>query len=385
MRVCFVVTTPFVLNGFVAPTIRSLLLRGDGVTVVVNTKASPISSDLLEKVEWVNIEIVRSINIVKDVTALWKLFLRFRQDRFDIVHSVTPKAGLLGMLAAMLARTPIRIHTFTGQVWATKRGHMRVLLRCLDRLLAQCATALLVDSHSQLAFLESEKIAKHDQMHVLGSGSISGVDTTRFKPDAVAREVVRSQHGIPLDALLLLYVGRMHPEKGVIELVQAFLILSNSHPEIHLMLVGPDEGVLHKVHNIDGSLHSRIHIVGLTAQPEKYMAAADIFCLASYREGFGLSLIEAAATGLPCVASRIYGVTDAVVDGVNGLLVNVKDVKALVVAVETLAEQPWLRMQMGADARSRATKEFSQDAVVRAWLDFYQLQLLRKSSNDKHS
>ena len=355
------------------------------MTVVVNTKASPISSDLLGKVEWVDIDIARSINIVKDATALWKLFLRFRQDRFDIVHSVTPKAGLLGMLAAMLARTPIRIHTFTGQVWATKRGHMRVLLRCLDRVLAHCATALLVDSHSQLVFLESEKIAKHDQMHVLGSGSISGVETAKFKPDALARENIRSQHGIPLNALVLLYVGRMHPEKGVIELVQAFLILSNSHPEIHLMLVGPDEGVLHKVHNIDGSLHSRIHIVGLTAEPEKYMAAADIFCLTSYREGFGLSLIEAAATGLPCVASRIYGVSDAVVDGVGGLLVNVKDVKALVGALKTLAEQPLLRMQMGADARSRATKEFSQDAVVGAWLDFYQLQLLRTSSNDKHS
>ena len=385
MRVCFVVTTPFVLNAFVAPTIRSLLLRGDSVTVMVNTKASPISPDLLEKVEWVNIEIARSIDIVKDVSALWKLFLRFRQDRFDIVHSVTPKAGLLGMLAAMLARTPIRIHTFTGQVWATKRGPMRWLLRCLDRVLAQCATALLVDSHSQLVFLASEKIAKPDRMHVLGSGSISGVDTAKFKPDAIAREIVRSQHGIPLDALLLLYIGRMHSEKGVIELVQAFLILSKTHPDMHLMLVGPDEGVLHKVLNIDESLHSRIHIVGLTAQPEKYMAAADIFCLASYREGFGLSLIEAAATGLPCVASRIYGVTDAVVDGVNGLLVNVKDVKALVVAFETLAEQPLLRMQMGANARARAKKEFSQDAVVGAWLDFYQLQLLRRSSDDQHS
>lgn len=354
------------------------------MTVVVNTKASPISSDLLEKVEWVDIEIARSIDIVKDVSALWKLFLRFRQDRFDIVHSVTPKAGLLGMLAAMLARTPIRIHTFTGQVWATKRGYMRLLLRCLDRVLARCATALLVDSHSQLVFLASEKVAKSDRMHVLGSGSISGVDTAKFKPDAIARKVVRSQHSIPSDTLLLLYIGRMHPEKGVIELVQAFLILSKTHPEVHFMLVGPDEGVLHKVLNIVENLHSRIHIVGLTTVPEKYMAAADIFCLASYREGFGLSLIEAAATGLPCVASRIYGVIDAVVDGVSGLLVNVKDVKALVIAFETLAEQPLLRKQMGANARTRAEKEFSQDAVVGAWLDFYKLQLLRRSSDDQH-
>ena len=385
MRICFVITTPFVLDAFVAPTIRSLLKLGHSVAVVVNVKAKTISPDLYTNVKWIDIEIARSIDLPRDVSALVRLFFSFRRERFDIVHSVTPKAGLLAMLAAKLTGTPLRIHTFTGQVWATKRGPMRLLLRCLDRVLAYCATALLVDSHSQLVFLASERVAKFDRMHVLGSGSISGVDTAKFKPDAIAREIVRSQHGIPLDALLLLYIGRMHLEKGVIELVQAFLLLSKTHPEVHLMLVGPDEGVLHKVLNIYENLHSRIHIVGLTTQPEKYMAAADIFCLASYREGFGLSLIEAAATGLPCVASRIYGVTDAVVDGVNGLLVNVKDVKALVVALEMLVEQPLLRMQMGANARTRAEKEFSQAAVVNAWLDFYQLQLLRRSSNDQHS
>ena len=193
MRICFVITTPFVLNAFIAPTIRSLLKLGHSVAVVVNVKANHISPDLYAKVKWIDIEIARSIDLPKDVRALLRLFFSFRQERFDIVHSVTPKAGLLGMLAAMLARTPIRIHTFTGQVWATKRGPMRWLLRCLDRVLAQCATALLVDSHSQLVFLASEKIAKPDRMHVLGSGSISGVDTAKFKPDEIAREIVRSR------------------------------------------------------------------------------------------------------------------------------------------------------------------------------------------------
>lgn len=383
MRVCFVVTTPFVLNAFVAPTIRSLLQQGHSVAVVVNTRASPISRDLLGKVEWIDLEIARSIDLSKDIHALWKLFFRLRRERFDIVHSVTPKAGLLAMLAAKLTSTPIRIHTFTGQVWATKRGPMRWLLRFTDRVLAQCATVLLVDSRSQLKFLVAEKIAKPARLHVLGAGSIAGVDTTRFKPDLLARANVREHHQIPSNALVLLYIGRMHAEKGVIELVQAFLLLSKSHPATHLMLVGPDEGVLGQALHVDTNLRSRIHVVSLTDQPEKYMAAADIFCLASYREGFGLSLIEAAASELPCVASRIYGVTDAVVDGLTGLLVPVKDVDALGDALTALADQPLLRQQMGANGRARAEKDFSQDVVVGAWLNFYQRQLLaRQPAND---
>ena len=376
MRICFVLTTPFALNAFVAPAIRALLARGDKVTVVVNAGAGPIAADIVGTIEIVDLEIARPIAPLRDLSSLLALFRLFRDQRYDIVHSVTPKAGLLAMMAARLAGIPMRIHTFTGQVWATRSGMMRWLLRSLDGLLAACASALLVDSVSQRDFLVEQKVAAPGRLHVLGEGSVAGVDTARFAPQQHRRDEVRAALGVPADAVLLLYIGRMHAEKGVLELAEAFALLAPRHTGLHLLLVGPDEGALQPALALLGTYRDRAQVIGLTSEPQNYMAAADIFCLASHREGFGLSLIEAAATGLPCVASRIYGVTDAVVEDVTGLLVPVKDVDALAAALKLLADQPLLRQQMGANGRARAEKDFSQDAVVAAWLNFYQQQFL---------
>ncbi len=376
MRICFVLTTPFVLNAFVAPTIRALLARGDKVTVVVNAGAGPITAEILDTVEIVDLDITRSISPLRDLLSLFALLRLFRDQRYDIVHSLTPKAGLLAMMAAWLVGIPMRIHTFTGQVWATRSGAMRWMLRRLDWLLAACASALLVDSASQRYFLVEQMVAAPSRLHVLGAGSVAGVDTSRFAPQRRMRDEVRAALGVPVGAVLLLYMGRMHAEKGVLELAETFTLLAPSHNGLHILLVGPDEGALQPALALLGAYRDRVQVVGLTSEPENYMAAADIFCLASYREGFGLSLIEAAASGLPCVASRIYGVTDAVVDGVTGLLVPVKDVDALAAALTLLADQPLLRQQMGANGRMRAEKYFSQDALVDAWLNFYQQQFL---------
>ncbi|WP_431098425.1 glycosyltransferase family 4 protein [Polaromonas aquatica] len=377
MHVCFVLTTPFALNAFVAPAIRALLARGDRVTVVVNADSGPIAKDIYGRIEIVNLEIARAIALLHDLAALHTLFDLFRARRFDVVHSVTPKAGLLAMMAARLAGISVRIHTFTGQVWATRSGTMRWLLRSIDRLLAACASSLLVDSASQRDFLVAENIVAPGRLHVLGEGSIAGVDTVRFAPQPQWRAEVRSQLGVPEQASLLLYIGRMHVEKGLLELAQAFAELALRDPAVHLLLVGPDEGALQPALTFAGAARERVHVVGLTSEPQKYMAAADIFCLASYREGFGLSLIEAAAAGLPCVASRIYGITDAVVEGETGLLVPARDVPALTGALEQLLGDPVRRAELGAAARLRAQRQFSQPVVVAAWLEFYDHQLRR--------
>ncbi len=374
MHVCFVISTPFALNAFVAPVIRALVQRGDKVTVVVNAKAGVIAEDIAGRAEIIDLHLARAISPVRDLQVLWALTRLFRERRFDIVHSITPKAGLLAMLAARLAGVPVRIHTFTGQVWATRQGAMRWLLRLLDKVLASCASALLVDSASQCEFLISEKVVKRDRLHVLGQGSISGVNTSRFAPQPHWRQEVRAALGISPDAVLLIYIGRVHPEKGVAELAQAFAQLAARFAHVHLLLAGPDEGALSPALATLATWRERVHVIGMTSEPEKYMAAADIFCLASYREGFGLSLIEAAAAGLPAVASRIYGVTDAVVDGVTGLLVPVRDVHALAQAVGQLVEQPSLRENLGFAARKRAQEQFSQEVVIDAWADFYDRQ-----------
>lgn len=375
MHVCFVVSNPFALNAFLAPTIRALLVRGCSVTVVVNAQAGTVVADILQEITVVHLDIIRDIALLQDWRALWALVKLFKSNKYDIVHSITPKAGLLSMVASKIAGVKVRLHTFGGQVWVTRQGVLRWLLRTLDCLLAKCASSLLVDSASQRDFLINAGVAPAHKLNLLGSGSINGVDLVRFSRKPVERNCIRDELGIPADALVLLYLGRMNHEKGVVEVAKSFAQLAPEFNHLHLLLVGPDEGALESALEAVQSCRSRVSVIGLTNIAHAYMAAADIFCLASYREGFGLTLIEAAASGLPCVASKIYGITDAVVDGVTGLLVPARDVGSLSQALRVLISHPEIRQTMGAAGQQRAMSHFSQRDVVEAWLDFYNLQL----------
>jgi len=275
------------------------------------------------------------------------------------------------MGAAFLARVPVRVHTFTGQVWATKSGLPRELLRSLDKLIAGFATHVLVDSFSQRQFLMEHGVVSHKKSAVLGSGSISGVDTHRFRPDPEARKVLREENAIPEQDVVFLFVGRMNRDKGIPELLGAFEKVAGKLPGTWLLIVGPDEEAIGSL--MDASpVRDRIVKVGYTDTPERYMAAGDVFVLPSHREGFGSTIIEAAAVGLPAVASRIYGLTDAVVDGITGILHDPCDVAGLFDAMARLAEDEDLRRAMGNAARLRAEKDFAMETVTRHVLDFYE-------------
>jgi glycosyltransferase involved in cell wall biosynthesis len=318
------------------------------------------------------VAIPRKISLAADTLALFRLWRLFRQSRFDCVHSIMPKAGLLSMLAAAAARVPCRFHTFTGQVWVTRTGVARRFLMLIDRLIATLATGILADSFSQRDFLITNKIVDVGKISVLGNGSIVGVDTFRFAPDPAARLQGRRDLGIGGDDFVLLFVGRLNRDKGVDDLLRAFAEISGDQPDIRLLLVGPDEQAydLH-IANLHEALRRRIHRVGFTAQPEHFMAISDAICLPSYREGFGSVLIEAAAGGLPAVASRIYGISDAVVDGVTGILHEPGNVPEIVSAMVKLAENKPLRLKMGAAARVRAIECFSQERLTAAFQAFY--------------
>jgi len=334
------------------------LARCAGITVCVNRRESDIPIHLPAGADLIPVEIRREISPVHDLLALLRLRGIYREERFALVLSVTPKGGLLGMLAAKLAGVPVRVHWFTGQVWVTKRGLGRLILKTVDRLIAGCATHVLADSPSQRDFLVAERVVRSRDIHVLGDGSISGVDPGRFRPDSGQREKVRFDFGIPAESPCLLYVGRMKREKGIPDLLAAFAALRAEFSDLHLILVGPDEEGL-----LVGLSDPNIHIVGYAKDVEKYMAAADIFCLPSYREGFGSVLIEAAAAGLPAVASRIYGITDAVVDGETGLLHRAGDSSDLARCLAILLRDPATRQKMVLAGRSRALDDFSSERV----------------------
>lgn len=370
-KVCFVSTIAWPLKFHLGPHIRKI--SENCPVILVADEVSSSAFDFFEPtVDLKDISIKRKISLLSDIVTVFEFWLFFRRKRFDCVHSIAPKAGLLAMLAATAAGVPVRFHTFTGQVWLTRTGMSRSFLIFMDWLIARLATQLLTDSLSQRAFLITNKIVKPEKIEVLGIGSVVGVDTLRFAPDKAARKRVRLKLGIGVSDIVFIFVGRLNRDKGIADLLQAFEIIAEKNTDAHLLLVGPDEdGYDTYIDTFRAGFRQKIHRVGVTSQPELYMAAADVCCLPSYREGFGSVLIEAAAVGLPTVASRIYGITDAVVDGETGILHEPGNIPEIVQLMLTMAQDEPLRLKIGAAARVRAIQDFSQERLTTAFEAFY--------------
>ena len=343
------------------------------VTIITNLDGNrSILDNISNKVSVVELPIERNINLFVDLKALLLLTSIFYKNRFSLVHSVSPKAGLLTSIAAWIARVPNRLHTFTGQVWATKSGVSRYFLKFLDKIIVILNTNILVDSFSQQDFLITEGISLKKSSIVLGLGSISGVDVNRFQPSKAHRSLIRKQLNIKDDCLVFLFVGRLKKEKGVFELVEAFKNVSESHGNVALLIVGPDEeGLKQELIEHLGSCREFIRFIDFTKTPEQYMAASDIFILPSYREGFGSVVIEAASCGLPSIGSDIYGLSDAIKAGDTGLLVPAKSSKLLEVAMLKIANNDSLRNEMGLSARNRVIDYFSQEDITLKILQLY--------------
>ena len=368
-KVLVVVAVPLTARVFLLPYLEQLA-KVCHVTVACTEEDGALRGLLPAGVDFRPVEIRRAISPFADARALLALIGLIRAEKFALVYSVTPKAGLLSMLAAFFAAAPMRLHMFTGQVWATKSGMTFWLLKKLDALIALCATHLLADSRSQMDFLLSEKVVRKGKISVLAKGSISGVDLLRFRSDPDVRQRVRSRLGYVDDDVLALFVGRLNRSKGVLDLVHAFLLASAEQANLALLLVGPDEEGLKPQIEAMVKGNSRVHLLGGTSKPEEYMAAADVFCLPSYREGFGSVIIEAAACGVPAMASAIYGLSDAVEDGKSGCLHPVGDVATMARLLQEFARDSDLRLSMGGYARQRAMADFSSATVVAAQVEF---------------
>jgi glycosyltransferase involved in cell wall biosynthesis len=369
-KLCFVATIPDVVHSFLRGHIGASAKKWP-VAIITNPERAELLQDL--DARFIPLDIRRKVSPWRDLLVLIRLTQLFRRERFDLVHSIMPKTGLLAMLAAMLAGVPVRMHTFTGQVWANKRGWKRTALRMFDRLIVAFATHVLVDSPSQRDFLVSEGVLKPGQGIVIGHGSICGVDAHQFHPDAQLSGAVRTELDIGAGHTVILFLGRLNRDKGMLDLAAAFADIAARRPEVVLVLVGAEEDVPYvRVQEICGKYRDRLRRVNFTPDPQRYMAAADVFCLPSYREGFGQVIIEAAASGVPTVASRIYGITDAVEDGKTGLLFAAGDISALTKNLLVLIEDKTLRHNMGEAARVRALELFASGKITGELVELYE-------------
>jgi len=369
LKICRLATVPYFMV-FQLKT-QAEYLRDLGVQVVLVSSSGPEWSQLRTG-DGLSAEIIpipRSLSPWKDFIALVRLIRFFMTQRFDIVHSTTPKAGLLTAIAAFLAHVPVRLHTFTGQPWVALRGPLRWGSQAADTLIGILNTLCYADSNSQAKFLVDEGIISAGKLAVIGKGSLAGVDTKRFNPDRwspLQKQKIRDEIGLVPSASVLIFIGRISQDKGIAELIAAFSELLRLQYDVDLLLVGPhdqDCGGAGFLDLSEAKQCRRIHYTGYTECPERYLAIADIFCLPSYREGFGTVVIEAGAMGLPTVGTAIYGLTDAVVDGETGILVPPRDKQALQKALQGLLDNPDTIRSMGKAARSRCLQFFDSRVV----------------------
>lgn len=319
------------------------------------------------------IPILRKISIYRDLKALLTIYKIFKQQHFDCVHSVTPKAGLLTALAGWFARVPHRIHIYTGQVWATRKGIMRAILKYMDKIPAMLNTDLLVDGMSQRKFLIQEGVLKETNSQVLANGSIAGVHLDRFIISEDVRQRERKKFHFTENDVVYIFLGRLNHDKGIGELYSAFNKLVKECPHAKLLLYGFDEEN-YEAKSIEYSMlkcGENFFYPGITHQPYEALQCGDVFVLPTWREGFGLSVLEAQALAIPVITSDAYGVIDASVPNETGLRCRVNDPDGLYLCMKQYYENPILRKQHGMNGRKRVEMLFRNDLVTSAWIEFY--------------
>ena len=327
-----------------------------------------------ERVKVIAVPMERHISIKKDFKSLWQMWRVFRKERPTMVHSMTPKAGLICMVAAWLARVPVRVHTFTGLVFPTSAGLKRRILMFTDWLTCACATHVIPEGEGVKNDLQNNGITKKP-LKVLGYGNVKGVDMEHFSRRS---ELLDNSEKLRNDKVFtFLFVGRVVKDKGMDELCNAFERIHKQDKNTRLWLVGAFEDDLDPV-----SPHTRELIengeIGISSEGKKfgdellaYYAAADCFVMPSYREGFPNTVLEAGAMGLPSIVTDINGSREIIVEGKNGMIVPPRDEDALYNAMIVMLRSKADRELMAGNARKMIEDRFEQGFVRKCLYDFY--------------
>lgn len=357
---------------FFKPMVKDL--QHQGYEVVSVSSAGPELEELRDMdVKVIEVEMERRMAPLKDLKSLWQLIRVFRRERPYIVHSMTPKAGLLCMLAARLTRVPRRVHTFTGLVWPTSKGLSRKILMFTDWLTCACATHVIPEGEGVKQDLQQYITKK--PMRVLGYGNVRGVDMEKFsrRPEVMTLARALRNDG----KFTFLFVGRIARDKGVDELVAAFSRLTEQYDNVRLILVGWNE---HDIDPVKEETLSQIKnspnidFAGSKYGDEllAYYAASDCFVFPSYREGFPNTVMEAGAMDLPCIVTDINGSREIIEDGKNGVIIPSQDADALYQAMKEMVENKEVRTCYASNARKMIAERFEQGFVRKCLYDFYE-------------
>lgn len=324
-----------------------------------------------ENVRTISVKMERHISPFNDIVSLLKLIRIMRKEKPWLVHSMTPKAGLLCMIAAWIARVPRRVHTFTGLIWPTATGLSRHILMFTDKILCACATHIIPEGEGVKRDIIAGKITKKP-MKVLANGNVRGIDLEHYSR---SNDVMAEAAKIKKDKIFTyIFIGRIVRDKGIHELVNAFVKVHQEKPSTRLILVGRFETQLDPLsdetqHIID--THKAIEAVGIQKDVRPWFAVADVLTFPSYREGFPNVVIEAGAMGLPAIVTDINGANEIIIAGENGIIIPSHDANALYNAMIEMYDNHEMREKMATNARPLVAQRFDCHIVRKALYDFY--------------
>lgn len=329
-----------------------------------------------ECVRTVAVPMERHISLWKDLKALVRMVRVLHREKPYLVHSMTPKAGLISMLAAWFCRVPVRMHTYTGLVFPTATGMTRTVLIWMDRLLCFCATYINPEGKGVAEDLKKFKITSKP-LHIIGNGNVRGVDLKYWNPDCYDRVegdgvVSRESLGFAGDDFVFVFVGRLVGDKGINELVRAFTGLRSSKSK--LLLVGSYENQLDPLEAQTMSeieTNPDIKTTGSQKDVRPYYAISDVFVSPSYREGFPNTVLEAGAMGLPCIVTDINGSNEIVQQGENGVIVPPRNAEALLSAMQNFMESSDDVSHLASRSREMIAERFEQQFIWKELLKTY--------------
>jgi glycosyltransferase involved in cell wall biosynthesis len=379
VRILRLTTIPMSLNLLLKG--QFLFIKKKGFEVIVGSASGDEIPTIIEREEVRHyvFPFSRRISPILDLIAIFQLIRCIREHKFEIVHTHTPKAGLLGMIAAWICRVPIRLHTVAGLPLIESKGFKRWILVQTEKLTYHCATRVYPNSFKMMEYIQQHIYCSQTKFNVIANGSSNGIDTAYFNIHASLKaegDRIKTNLKIPSNHKVAVFVGRITGDKGINELIAAFKYFE----DLSLILVGPFEPDLDPLDDqtvVEIKQQPNIHSVGYQSDVRPYLLAADFLVFPSYREGFPNVPMQAGAMGLPCIVTDINGCNEIIEDRVNGLIIPAKNIEELKRAIKRMLADAELFKKMKGNARQKIVDRYDQKVVWEALYKEY-VSLLNK-------